>query len=179
MSADNQKPVDQEDQPAESSQENQELTSTHQTKLEVHNRDRHQCLNCRKSIKDDISRLDADHIVPEGSGGAGLHRNLATLCRDCHEAKHDEDAIAPTIRFTSTGDMDDEEFRWYRHFWNEVLPALAEAAVGHRVEPLLGLDDHSMWDGRHIPMGAVRFCDESLSERDDVEYSPMNKHRYR
>jgi hypothetical protein len=75
--------------------------------------------------------------------------------------------------------MDDEEFRWYRHFWKEILPALTQAAVDHRTQVLTNVGDHSMWDGRHIPLGAIRYCDERLSERDDVEYSPMMIHKYR
>jgi hypothetical protein len=179
MSADDQQPADQQDQPAESDHAEQDLTSTYQTKLEVHYRDQYECLNCRKWLEDDPNQAEADHRVPKGSGGASLHKNFGTLCDPCHEAKHEEDAIAPTIRFTSTGDMSDEEFRWYRHFWNEVLPALMQAAVNHRAEVLVGLDNSSVWDGRHIPLGAVRYCDKRLSDRDDIQYSPMMEHRYR
>lgn len=150
-----------------------DLHSAYQTKLEVHVRDRHQCLCCRRSFTDDVDRLDADHVVPEGSGGSSLHKNLATLCRDCHEAKTEDDKIAPTIRFTSSGDMSDEEFGYYRHFWDQILPALTEAALGHRVEPLFGLRDQKMRECWHIPLGDVLFCDERLRARDDVTYSAV------
>lgn len=172
MSADDQQPTGPE-------QAERDLTSTYQTKLEVHYRDQYKCLNCGKSLEEEPDRAEADHRVPKGSGGASLHRNFGTLCPPCHEAKHDEEKIAPTIRFTSTGNMNDEEFRWYRHFWSEVLPALTQAAVNHRTEVLVNLDDNPMWDGRYIPLGAIRYCDEQLKKRDDIEYSPMMGHRYR
>lgn len=179
MSADDNQPADQENQPSEPSQGSRDLTKSLQTKLEIHYRDQYKCLNCRELLEEEPDRADADHRVPKGSGGASLHRNLGTLCDLCHKAKHNDGVIAPTIRFTSTGNMRDEEFRWYRHFWNEILPALTEAAVDHRTEVLVNLDDSSMWDGRHIPLGAIRYCDERLNDRDDVEYSPMMDHRYR
>lgn len=180
MSSENQAAAGQEDSQKNPGQGTSELTSSHQTKLEVHHRDQYRCLCCRKSFDgDDAPQLDGDHIVPQGSGGATLHSNLASLCRSCHEAKHEEEKIAPTIAFTSSGNMTDEEFRWYRHFWNEILPALTEVAIGHRVEPLVGLRDQGYWDGRHIPMGAVRMCDKRLKNRDDASYSTMEEHRYR
>lgn len=180
MSSENQPAVDQENSRRGPSKGASELTNSYQTKLEVHYRDQYRCLCCRRSFdKDGAEHLDGDHIVPQGSGGATLHANLASLCRDCHEAKHEDDEIAPTIEFTSTGNMTDEEFRWYRHFCNEILPALTEVAIGHRVEPLVGLRDQSYWDGWHIPMGAIRMCDERLSDRDDANYSTMEEHRYR
>lgn len=141
MSAEDEQPAD---QPVKSDERERELTSTHQTKLEVHYRDRYQCLNCGEPLDEDPGQADVDHRVPKGSGGADLHRNLGTLCKDCHLAKHNDDVIAPTIRFTSTGDMSDKEFRWYRHFWNEVLPALMQAAVGHKAEVLINISNNPM-----------------------------------
>ncbi|MFB9812734.1 hypothetical protein [Haloarcula sebkhae] len=39
--------------------------------------------------------------------------------------------------------MSDSEFRWFRHFWDEIFPALTEAAIGQRVEPLVNIDDNT------------------------------------
>jgi hypothetical protein len=156
----------------------EELNYTHKTKLEVHQRDRKRCRNCRKTFTKDLSQLDADHTVPQGAGGASFHSNLTSLCRVCHEAKHGEREIAPTIRFMSTGDMSDDEFRWFRHFWDEILPALTEEAIGHRIEPLTDIDERTSWQARHIPMGAVRLCDEKMAEKKGIEYAPMKLHHY-
>jgi hypothetical protein len=154
------------------------LRDAYQTKLEAHRRDGYQCLNCRATFDEEPSQLDADHIVQQGAGGSSLHGNIASLCRDCHEAKHGEREIAPTIRFMSTGDMSDDEFRWFRHFWDEIFPALTEAAVGQRVEPLVNIDDNTPWQGRHIPMGTVRYFEERLAEQDDVEYAALGIHHF-
>lgn len=173
MSTDNPQPSDQENS---SDETDAELSDTYQTKLEAHQRDGYRCLNCRETFEERVSQLDADHIVPRGAGGSSLHRNIGSLCRKCHEAKHGEREIAPTIRFMSTGDMTDKEFRWFRHFWDEILPALAEAAIGQRIEPLTDIDDSTPWQGRHIPIGVARFCDDELADRDDVDYAPQGAH---
>jgi len=162
----------------EADEQDEQMSSTYQTKLQVHERDRYKCLCCGEVFDGKPSKLDADHIVPKGAGGSNLHTNIGSLCRKCHEAKHGEREIAPTIRFMSTGDMSDKEFRWFRHFWDEIFPALTQIAVNHRIEPLVDIDDSTPWQGRHIPMGFVRFCDRTFADRDDINYASREAHNY-
>lgn len=168
----------QSDQKKSSQKRDEVRSSTYRTKLEAHQRDGYKCLNCRESFDEEASHLDADHIVPQGAGGSSLHTNIGSLCRKCHEAKHGEREVAPTIRFISTGDMSDAEFRWFRHFWDEIFPVLTEAAIGQRVEPLTDIDDRTPWQARHIPMGDVRFFETRLADHPDVEYAAQEIHHY-
>jgi len=153
-------------------------SDNYQTKLEAHHRDGFRCLNCRKRFDEEARQLDADHIVPQGAGGCSIHTNISSLCRECHEAKHGEREIAPTIRWMSTGEMSPLEFRWFRHFWDEIFPVLTEIAIGQRVDPLIDIDEGTPWQARHIPLGVLRFCDEKFANRDDVNYAPKEAHHY-
>lgn len=154
----------------------QKNSSHYQAKLAVHERDRNQCLNCREGF-DDLSHLDVDHKIPRGRGGANTLTNLSSLCRRCHEAKHGERSHAPTVRFKSTGDMKDKDFRWFRQLWKQQFPALTETILNEPIEPKFNLSDapYRAW---HIPLGDLRRLDEVLAKRDDLEYAPLGAHNY-
>lgn len=152
-------------------------SSTYQTKLAVHERDRFTCICCRENF-DDVSHLDVDHVVPRGKGGPNTIRNKATQCRRCHEAKSDERDHAPTVRFISTGDMIQKDFRWFRHFWNDLFPALSAVALNHRIKPKFNLADKAPYEAWHIPLGELRRLDEVLAERDDIRYNGVKAHRF-
>lgn len=147
------------------------LDQPYQNKRAVHERDQRQCICCRKTY-DDIGDLDVHHIVPKGKGGPNTIRNKGSLCRRCHEAIHGERDHAPTIRWKSTGDMSDDEFGLYRHFWSEQLPALSSIALDHRLTPKIGLAraPYTAW---HIPTGELRRLDEILATM-DVAYAPLD-----
>lgn len=160
------------------SEENRNAThsSTYQRKLAVHERDRYICISCREQFSDD-SHLDVDHIVPEGKGGSNSLRNKTSLCRRCHEAKHDERDHAPTIRCNSTGDMVQRDFIWFRHFWKEVFPAMSET-VAYRVEPLFNIANSRPYQAWHIPKGDLQRLDDVLSGMDNINYVSMSSHHY-
>jgi len=82
-------------------------------------RDRNQCMNCGKN--DEQTKLDVHHIVPRGQGGSDRISNLVLLCRQCHDAAHEE-TMAPTVDFSSTGKMKHSEFEIFREFF-EQLPS--------------------------------------------------------
>jgi hypothetical protein len=151
--------------------QNQQHSATYQAKLAVHRRDQYTCIGCREQF-DDISELDVDHIVSRGAGGSNTVKNKTTLCRRCHEAKHGERDHAPTIRFTSTGDMVDKDFRWYRRLWKEQFPAITEVALDYRIQPKFSLseDPFQAW---HIPLGDLRRADEILAKA-DVNYDSVD-----
>lgn len=150
---------------------------SHQSKLATHERDQHKCLTCREEFEDP-SHLDVDHITPRGAGGGDIMSNQASLCRRCHEAKHGERDHAPTIRWTTTGDMPQKDFRWYRAFWNDILPVLTELAVDHRVKPMRDLSNEIPYQARHIPLGDVRRLDELLAKCDDTRYNGFKAYRF-
>ncbi|WP_256544830.1 HNH endonuclease [Halobellus inordinatus] len=89
-----------------------------ETRETVHERDRGQCVNCRASDPD--VTLDVHHIVPRGQGGSDRLSNLALLCHQCHDAAHGE-GTAPTIQFSSTGNMNTDSFETFLQFFT-VLP---------------------------------------------------------
>lgn len=140
----------------------QKHSATYQAKLAVHERDQYTCIGCRKEFEDP-SGPDIDHIIGRGIGGPNTIKNKATLCRRCHEAKHGERDHAPTVRFTSTGDMVDEDFRWYRHLWKEQLPAITEIAIDHKIQPKFNLSG-GPFQAWHIPLGDLRRVDELLAD---------------
>lgn len=156
---------------------NQEYSSDYQAKLMVHERDRNQCLNCRE-VFEDTSHLDVDHNVARGKGGSNAVSNKATLCRRCHEAKHDQREHAPTVRFQSTGNMPENDFRWFRHLSSEQFPAFTEIVVSDQVVPKFNLAEHSAYEAWHIPLGDLRRLDKALTERDDITYASMKAHHY-
>jgi hypothetical protein len=90
------------------------------TREAVHERDRGQCANCRASGPD--VTLDVHHIVPRGRGGSNRMSNLILLCRQCHDAAH-EQATAPTVDFRSTGNMSSACFGTMLEFFRELPTA--------------------------------------------------------
>jgi hypothetical protein len=133
-------------------------------KRAVRARDRDICTNCRRP-ETVVDILDVDHNVPRGAGGSELLSNNSTLCRRCHEAKHG-DGLAPTVEIQSTGAMTDYEFKLFRQFVDQVVPALARQ-VDVALVPEFDLDDCDAW---HIPVGDVLLLDEELRDVDD-EYA--------
>ena len=142
--------------------------SLYKAKLIVHQRDRNRCSDCG-AVVDNPDELDLDHIVPRGAGGSHRLSNMSSLCRRCHEAKHDEDTLAPTIRFISTGDMTEREFIHFRHFFNEQIPALTRRVCEPGIDPMFNLGDQDAW---HIPIGDLLRLDSKLRE-DDIPYKSI------
>ncbi len=95
-----------------------------ETREAVHERDRSQCVNCGASGPD--VTLDVHHIVPRGQGGSNRLSNLALLCRQCHDAAHG-DGTAPTVQFSSTGNMDTDSFKTFLRFFSELPTARFDA----------------------------------------------------
>lgn len=56
----------------------------------VRQRDGYECRNCGAlgGPRGGSSELHVDHAVPRSKGGADHPKNLRTLCRGCHEARH-------------------------------------------------------------------------------------------
>jgi 5-methylcytosine-specific restriction enzyme A len=63
----------------------------------VYRRDDYQCVNCQRhgGPHGDVE-LHAHHIVPKSRGGVHKLSNLITVCKACHIAIHNRDAVAPT-----------------------------------------------------------------------------------
>jgi hypothetical protein len=95
-----------------------------ETREAVFERDRGECVNCGASAPDET--LDVHHIVPRGRGGSDRLSNLALLCRQCHDAAHDE-ATAPTVQFSSTGNMSTDSFKTFLRFFSELPTARFDA----------------------------------------------------
>lgn len=155
----------------------EEYSNGYQVKLVVHKRDQCRCLNCREVFEENPDKLDADHNVSSGQGGSNAISNRSSLCRRCHKAKHEERPHAPTIRFVSTQDMPNKDFRWFEHLWKEQFPALTNAILDYRIEPIFDISD-ATYRAWHIPLGDLRRLDEKLAGLDDVEYAPMSIHHY-
>lgn len=65
----------------------------------VYQRDRYECQNCdAKGGPKGNAELHAHHIVPLNDGGSNETSNIQTLCKDCHDAIHHNEKIAPTGR---------------------------------------------------------------------------------
>lgn len=55
----------------------------------VFERDNHHCVNCGAAGgPHGDAQLDPDHVQPKTRGGPDHPRNLRTLCRPCHQARH-------------------------------------------------------------------------------------------
>jgi len=146
--------------------------SLYQTKLLVYERDRERCANCGAIIEDPHD-TDLDHITPRIVGGSHRLQNLITLCRRCHDAKHDE-GMAPTVRLNSTGDMDQREFIHFEHFLKQQIPALTNLICEPGIDPMFGLNDLKAW---HIPVGDLVRLDDALRD-EDVAYKPLAVDQY-
>jgi hypothetical protein len=152
-------------------------SNTYQAKIAVHERDQYTCIGCRESFEDD-SHLDVDHVIPIGKGGPNTIRNKATECRRCHEAKHEERDHAPTVRFTSTGDMIDKDFAWFRHLWKQQFPAVTEVALDRKIEPVFNIAENRPYQAWHISLGDLRRLDEVLAKMDGIDYIPLGAAHY-
>lgn len=106
-------------------------------------RDRNQCMNCGDSGEE--TSLDLHHIVPRGQGGSDRISNLILLCRQCHEAAHEE-RLAPTVDFRTGGQMQEEEFEIYRKFLQKIPSARYDS-------------DHKKW---RVPVADMELLVESL-----------------
>lgn len=146
-------------------------------KKEVHERDRHRCVNCGERF-DDATQLDVDHIVPRGAGGSNSIHNAASECRRCHEAKHGERDHAPTVRFASTSDMPQKDFYWFKHLWKHQFPALTELTLERRINPKFNIADETSYRAWHVPIGDLRRLDRALGNVDDLHYRPLELHHY-
>lgn len=136
-------------------------------------RDQYQCRNCL-GMREKGVNLDPDHNVPRGVGGSDRLGNLTTLCRRCHEAKHG-DGIAPTVQLESTGEMSNVEFKWFKHFLKEMIPAMAQG-YNIRLVPKFGLTGGTVW---YLPLGDLRRLDQEILEADEEEqYSSLQAHQY-
>jgi hypothetical protein len=78
----------------------------------------------------------------------------------------------------STGDMNDTEWARYRHFWDEMFPALVEAATGLQIQVLRDIDDTTPWQARHLPLGYHRLIEDILTDRDEIDFAPLGAHHY-
>jgi hypothetical protein len=78
----------------------------------------------------------------------------------------------------STGDMIDKDFRWFRHWWKQQLPALSEIALNHRIQPVFNIAESAPYQAWHIPLGDLRRLDELLAKRDDAEYASLRAAEY-
>lgn len=56
---------------------------------QVYERDEYTCVNCgAEGGPNGSTELHADHVLPSSRDGSDTSRNLRTLCRECHEARH-------------------------------------------------------------------------------------------
>lgn len=64
---------------------------------QVKKRDEFTCQNCGiQGYSKGDAELHAHHIVPVKKGGTHEFENLQTLCKDCHDAIHHRNKLAPT-----------------------------------------------------------------------------------
>jgi len=136
-------------------------------------RDKHRCINCYRSL-DTATTLDPDHTVPRGVGGSNRLSNIGTLCRKCHDAKHGN-GTAPTVEIVSSGRMDDEEFIWFKHLLNQMIPVFARQ-YNVQLDARFQLDNRDVW---HLPIGDLRLLDQVLSQSDDISgYASLQVEQY-
>jgi Restriction endonuclease len=83
-------------------------------------RDRGKCGNCGTSVG---QSGDVHHIVPRGKAGSDKLSNLRLLCRQCHDVIHDDEIMAPTVEFQSTGQIDTDSFNMFLQFFDELPTA--------------------------------------------------------
>lgn len=95
-----------------------------QIREQVIERDRGKCQNCCASVG---QSGDVHHVVPRAKGGSDRLSNLVLLCRECHDAVHDDDVMAPTVQFRSTGQMNTDSFNMFLQFFDELPSARFDA----------------------------------------------------
>lgn len=106
------------------SEERANMQVQREIREQVIERDRGECQNCCASVG---QSGDVHHIVPRGKGGSDKLSNLRLLCRQCHDAVHDDDAMAPTVQFRSTGQMNTDSFNIFLQFFEELPSARFDA----------------------------------------------------
>jgi hypothetical protein len=144
----------------------------HQIREAVLERDNYRCTDCTKP-KEAVESFHIDHNVPRGRGGSDRFTNLRTLCKRCHEAKHG-DGYAPMLEFQSTGRMDNYTFHHFKHFFDEILPAMGRS-IGVRFDPKFKLDEkRNVW---FVSLGNVRLADATLATFDE-EYDTLRAAGY-
>lgn len=156
------------------SQTGQSPTATSWEKIRemVLERDQYRCTNCTRPERV-VESFHVDHSMPRGRGGSDRLSNLRTLCKECHEAKHG-DGYAPMLEFQSSGRMDNYTFRYFKHFWDEMLPAMGRE-IGVTFEPKFRLDDsRDVW---FVTLGNARHADAMLATIDD-EYATLRASGY-
>jgi len=63
----------------------------------VYERDGYTCQSCgSQGGKAGNTELHAHHIIPISRGGSNKLSNLTTLCKECHNQKHDHDISSPS-----------------------------------------------------------------------------------
>ena len=70
--------------------------------------------------------------------------------------------------------MDEGEFIWFKHFMNEMIPALTRAVMQPQVDAYFDLGGDHAW---HIPEGDIRRLNRILAEIDD-EYRSLQAHEF-
>lgn len=149
-----------------------EISDWEEIREAVLRRDNYQCTNCTRP-EGVVEGFHIDHSVARGRGGSDRFRNLRTLCKQCHYAKHGA-GYAPMLEFQSTGRMDQYTFLYFKQFFNEILPAMGRR-IGVRIDPKFRLDDsRDVW---FIPLGDIRHADANLATFDE-EYSSFRAADY-
>nr|WP_267164454.1 HNH endonuclease [Halovenus salina] len=70
-------------------------------------RDGYTCQNCgANGGPKSNNELHCHHIVPISDGGSHKKSNLKTLCKDCHDAIHHNDKVAPTGKMQTDNNPD-------------------------------------------------------------------------
>jgi hypothetical protein len=72
-----------------------------------------ECRNCGRP-RDQVM-LEVHHVVPVSRGGSHSEENLCVLCRDCHEAAH-ENEMAPVVEFFTGWKIPDQDFEVFRSY---------------------------------------------------------------
>jgi 5-methylcytosine-specific restriction endonuclease McrA len=66
----------------------QRALMTRKLRIQIKERDKYACLNCRVSISvEPHLLLEVDHITPVSKGGLSIPENLQTLCWKCNRSK--------------------------------------------------------------------------------------------
>lgn len=135
-------------------------------------RDEFRCTCCSRP-ESVVESFHVDHGVPRGQGGSDRFRNLRTLCKRCHKAKHG-DGYAPMLEFQSSGQMDEYTFAYWRHFFDEILPAMGRQ-IGINLDPKYKIDGSRKL--RFVPLGDMQLADAKLAATDE-EYATLQLAEY-
>ena len=71
--------------------------------------------------------------------------------------------------------MDDEEFIWFKHLLNQMIPTLARQH-DVQLDTRFQLDNRDVW---HLPIGDLRLLDQVLAKSDDISgYASLQIQQY-